>query len=851
MSTPATSPGKNRARSGAGLLWRASWRHARQHRWQTWLSVAGVMLGVMMVVAVDLANSSARRAFDLSVATVSGNLTHQIVALGGGRVDDHLFARLRIELGIRTSAPALGGEVTLAGQRFTLLGIDPLSEAALERRRPGIATEPGAMIGLGLQALTQPRGVLMQGEAAAALNLAPGATASLRSDGRDTTVELAAVLDGKEARALEGVIFADIALAQEVLGRTGLDSIDLRLKPEDVERVRAWLPSGLVLAQAGSDDAVLQQLSRAFQINLRAMSLLALLVAALLIYNTASLSVLERRPTLGVLRALGVERRMLLRLVLGESAVLGLGASAAGAALGLLLGQVLVRYVTRTVDDLYFTLTVTRFLPDYRVLLEGLVLGTALTLAAALVPALQAANSPPITLQRAVPEEHTWRRRIRGLALLGLVLLGLGYALLLPERGGLVEGFVALNLIIFGFCLLIPWGLSCALALVLAVSLRHLPQTLRLSLRNIQSGIGRTGLAVAALTVAVSVTVGVGVMIGSFRHTIDVWLDQTLGGEVQLTRLDGDGGIPPELERAALGLPALREVRHQYLQELRTDFGTVRAFAHDTAVEDQLYIKDASAQNLAAFAAGEAVLLAEPFAWLHDLGPGDTLRYTSRAGEQELRVGGIYFDYTTGTGALELPLSRFRALWPEQGPQRLSFMLTDDADRAATLAALRTLVQGFPGSYGVAANAEIKALTLAIFDRTFAITDVLRLLAILVAFVGVLSALTALQLQRMREYALLRASGMTVGETAVMILAQTAAMGLCAGLLALPLGLMMSEVLIDVINRRSFGWSMQHLVPWAVLGQAVALALLAALLAGLHPALRIRRLSPALALREE
>jgi putative ABC transport system permease protein len=176
--------------------------------------------------------------------------------------------------------------------------------------------------------------------------------------------------------------------------------------------------------------------------------------------------------------------------------------------------------------------------------------------------------------------------------------------------------------------------------------------------------------------------------------------------------------------------------------------------------------------------------------------------------------------------------------------------LANTAERATTLTALRTLAQDFPGAYGVAANAQIKALTLAIFDRTFAITDVLRLLAILVAFVGVLSALTALQLQRMREYALLRSSGMTASETTVMILTQTAVLGLGAGLLALPLGLLMSEVLIDVINRRSFGWSMQHLVPWAVLGQALALALSAALLAGLYPALRIRRLSAALALRD-
>lgn len=835
----------------ARLLWRSSWRHALQHRWQSWLSLLGVMLGVMMVVAVDLANSSARRAFELSVATLSGNLTHQIVAIDGGTVDDALFARLRKELGLRRSAPYVSGEVLVRGRRFTLLGIDALSEATLERRRPGFSVVPRELTALGLQALTQPRGVLMQGETAAAMGLEPDSILELRSDGGEVEVVVAAVLDGDDSRALENLIVTDIALAQEVLGRRGLDSIDLRLTADEVARVEAWLPEGVALIEAGGDDAVLEQLSRSFQINLRAMSLLALLVAALLIYNTASLSVLERRPTLGVLRALGVGRASLLRLVLGESAILGAGASVLGVVAGLFLGQVLVRFVTRTVDDLYFTLTVTSFLPDYSVLLEGFALGTGLTIAAAVLPALQAASSPPITLQRVVPQEQRWQRCSRHLALAGLILLAVGYVLLLPERGSLVVGFVALNCLIFGFCLLIPWLLGVLLSAMLALSLRVLPQTLRLSLRNLQNSIGRTGLAVAALTVAVSVTVGVGVMIGSFRHTIEVWLEQTLGGEVQLTRIDEGTGIPPELERAVLELPELQNVQRQYLQELRTEFGTVRAYAHDGAVEDRLYMKEASTQSLHAFAAGEVLLLAEPFAWQHELEPGDELHYFTRAGEKSLPVGGIYFDYTTGPGSIELPLARFQEIWPEQGPRQLSFTLAPATDRAAILTTLRLLVEDHPGTYGVVSNAEIERVTLAIFDRTFAITDVLRLLAILVAFVGVLSALTAMQLQRMREYALLRASGMTVKEIARMILTQTAAMGLAAGLLALPLGLMMAEVLIDVINRRSFGWSMQHLVPGGVLLQAVILALVAALLAGIHPILRIRRVSPALALREE
>ncbi|HWK53316.1 MAG TPA: ABC transporter permease [Hyphomicrobiales bacterium] len=844
MSATSTLPG-----SGKRLLWRAAWRHAARHRWQSWLSLAGIALGVMMVVAVELANSSAARAFELSVAALDGNLTHRIVAQQGA-VDDTVFAALRRELGVRASAPSLRGEVLADGQRLTLIGLDPLSEAALQRRRPGFALEPAQLLRAGLLALAQPRGVLLQGDTARALGLEPGAVLHLQNGPRSVDAELAAVLDGPDAQAVEGLVFADIALVQTLLGRSGMDSIDLRVDAATAQRIAAWLPPGLTLVEAGTDDAALVQFSRAFRTNLSAMSLLALLVAALLIYNTVSLSVLERLPTFGVLRALGVAPRTLLRLVLGESAVLGLAASLVGVLLGLGLAQFLLRLVTRTMSDLYFTRSVTEFAFDIGVLNRGLLLGVGITVLAALLPALQAARVAPVSLQRQLPPGQLSHRRLRQLAGAGLALLAGGY-LLLATQASLVAGFAALNLLIFGCCLLIPWLLDGALALWLRLTLRWLSQPLRLSLRNLRSSIGRSGLAVAALAVAVSVTVGVGVMIGSFRYTIEVWLDQTLGGEVQFTRLDDGAGISPTLERTVLELPGVRATNFQYRHTLRTEFGEVQAFAHRPDALGSLYLKQAPANALAAFAAGEGVLLAEPFAWLHGLAVGDVLRYTDATGDARMPVAGVYFDYTTGPGALELPLARFQALWPGQGPRQISLELTDDADRAAVLGALRRLAQTTDGNFGVAANADIEAITLAIFDRTFAITDVLRLLAIGVAFVGVLSALSAQQLQRQREYALLRAVGMDSGQVARMMLTQTLVMGLGAGLLALPLGLMMSQVLIDVINLRSFGWSMQHRVPLFVLGQAVLLALLAALLAGMYPALRLMRLSPALASRAQ
>jgi putative ABC transport system permease protein len=832
------------------LLQRSGWRYARQHPWQTWLSFLGIALGVMMVVAVDLANSSARRAFALSVAAVNGSITHQIVG-GSAGVPDAIFTGLRTELGLRRSAPALSAGIRVAGQELTLVGLDLISEASLQRRRPGFTADTRELTALGFAALASDDGVLMSAGTAASLALVPAQRFTLRSGAGEAEAELLATFTAAEAVATEGLVFADIAAAQQLLQRAGtLDSIDLVLTAPEVERVRQWLPPGLTLIDAQNRNAALEQMTSAFHVNLLAMSLLALLVAGLLIYNTVSLSVLQRQTTFGILRSLGVSRGELVRLVLTEAAALGFMASLAGVVAGLALGQGLVQLVTRTIDDLYFDLTVTRFLLDPFVLVKGLVWGTGLTLLAAALPAWQAGRSRPVTLQQGALRDRQWQRQLPLLAGLGALMLGAGYLLLLPAQGALVGGFIALNLIIFGFCLLVPFCMYWLLEAVLHLARGKLRQTFRLALRNIQTGISRTGLAVAALTVAVSVTVGVGIMVGSFRQTVILWLEQTLSGDLQLTRLDASG-LPTALQDFVFAVPEAATVTGSFSLLAESNFGAVRVTAATGTATDHLFLKELEPELIPALERGEGVLVSEPFAYLHDLQAGAVLELYTPQGSLRLPVLGIFYDYSTGPGVAALSQSLLTRLWPAQEVSRLTLRLHDASATAALATRLRQQAAQYPGTYGIVANADIRRITLAIFDRTFAITHVLRLLAILVAFVGVLSALIALQLERMREYAMLRATGMTVREVAMMIGVQTVVMGLMAGLLALPLGLMMSDILIDVINRRSFGWSMQHSVPGSVLAQALLLALAAALLAGIYPALRVAQVRPAQALRSE
>lgn len=836
------------------LLWLSAIRYTFLHPWQSWLSFVGIMLGVMMVVSVDLANNSARRAFELSVESINGSITHQIVG-GSAGVPDSVFTGIRTELGLRQSAPGLSGQLNIRGQRLTLLGLDAISEATLQRQRPGLIDNQDVLNGEFFAAFIDNNAVIMSARTASDLNLRQGDRFQLFVAGTGQEGYLAGIFQSDNPVATEGLLFADIAVAQSFLNRIGrLDSIDLILRDDQVQMLTEWLPPALTLVDTQQRTDSLQQMMKAFHTNLLAMSMLSLLVAALLIYNTVTLSVLQRQKTLGIFRAQGVSRREIFYLVLGESGLLGLLASMAGLLLGLLMGQVLVKLVSRTINDLYFNLHVSSFILEPFSLLKGLVLGLGVTLLSAVLPAWRATHCHPVTLQQRATQDSKWHSRLPWLALTGMVLMLVGFLLLQPEYGSLVSGFMALTLLIFGFCLLVPAFMWASVEGILKLFSRYLGCSAKMALRGIQSGISRTGLAVAALTVAISVTVGVGVMVGSFRATVILWLDQSLAGDIQISIARANENFMAEQLQQQIGaLPGVETVSSTLMKQVESEFGQLRISVSSTSVDESFYLKESVADLSDRFESAAGVLISEPLAYLQQLSIGDSISINTDRGMRAFPILGVFFDYTSSTGLVAFHNNLYRNWWDEQTISRLTVFTSAESDieLQEILLEVRSLLNNQDGGYFATLNRGIRQLTLNIFDRTFAITNVLRLLAILVAFVGVLSALMALQLERLREFAILRVSGMTPGQIARLILIQTGSMGLFAGLFALPLGLLMSDVLIDVINRRSFGWSMQHILPENVLYQALILALTAALIAGLYPARRAALITPAKALREE
>lgn len=843
------------------MLGRASRHYLRRHPWLLSLSILGVALGVAVVVAVDLANESARRGFLLSVEALSGRTTHQIVG-GPLGLPETVYRDLRIIQGVRTSAPVIEGYARTAGpgaQTLKILGIDPFAEGHFRSLVGGRGSQADIT-----RLLTEPATVLLSQRAARRLGVGRGDTLALRIGSawrRLTIVGLLEPPDAVTQQALDSVLVTDIATAQELLDMNGrLSRIDLVMRDDDDElgrRVRAVLPPGAEIVRAANRSQALEQMTRAFRVNLTALSLLALLVGIFLIYNIMTFTVVQRRVLIGTLRALGVTRLQIYRQVVTEALVIGLIGTALGTTLGVLLGNVLVERVVQTINDLYFVLSVTSIALSPSSFFKGIALGLGATVVAALAPAWEATRTEvAAVLRRSSIETHS-RRRAFVAALYGAALATLGSALLLVPSRSLLLSYIGLFVAIIAFALLVPLltlGLMRACRPIMAWMFGVIGE---MAAGGVAAKLSRTGTAIAALAVAVSATIGVGIMIDSFRQSFVEWLALTLRADIYVSApvietAPAAATLDPALVARLAALPGvsatstLRRVRldgpdgAMQLRVLHTSAHYFHAF--------QFKQGDAgSAWKV--FQDGDAVIVSEPYAYHHRLKLGDTIPLRTDSGTRGFSIVGIYYDYGSDEGRVTISRRTYERYWRDRAITSMGLFAADLTDvddlltRARALAGTQEVL--------IRSNQALRQASLEVFDRTFAITAVLRLLATVVAFIGVLSALMALQLERGRELAVLRATGLTPSQVWRLVTTETGLMGLTAGLLALPLGIGMALALVLVINRRAFGWSLHLTIEPTLLLEGLGLALVAAVLAGLYPALKMASAPPVLALRTE
>jgi putative ABC transport system permease protein len=846
------------------LLRAASARYLLQHRAQLLLSILGVTVGVAAVLAIDLAIESAKTGFRISAETVSGKATHALVS-DVGTLDDELLSRIRITHRISASAPMLEGFATsslLPGEALRILGVDPFSETPF---RSYVARETlGSEIA---RLVTTRRAVVLSAGTAQAARVSVGDTLPVMVGGEAWGLPVVGVTDGGDGVAsagLSGVLLMDVSGAQEVLREIGrLTRIDLRIPDtgegvEALRELREQVPPGVRVEAVGTRTETMSGMIAAFDVNLTALSLLALIFGVFLIYNAVSFSVVQRGALIGRLRAIGVTREEIVRMILVEALWVGSAGTLLGVVLGVALARGLVRMVARTINDLYFAVSVQGVSIDSSLLVKAIVMGLGATMLAALPPALEAARlRPTVVMLRSALEERS-RLAVRRFAIGGAGLASLGGLLLLIPTRSLGISFGALSFIICGLAFMTPAATLVLLAALRPVFGRVWKSIGLMACRGVGDSLSRTAPAIAALVVAVSVTVGLGVMIDSFRGTLVQWLDGTLQADVYVS-LPGvgasraSGTLWPEVideyskHPAVVGVSTYRGI--DVVSE-SDDFHLVALNLSPLGERAFSFQRGNAAAIMEAFQLGRGALVSEPFAYHRGLTVGDQVTMRSNQGDVSFEILGVFFDYGSERGTVMIDRALYDTVYSDSGVTSMGLFLQEGADSEAVVRDLLALV---PEGRSVVArtNDRLREASLEVFDRTFRVTTVLRLLAFIVAFVGVLSALMALELERAREIGVLRATGMTPGEVRQLIVTQTGAMGLVAGLLAIPMGLVLSLVMIFVINKRSFGWSLNMQIDADVLWQAVALSVVASLLAGLYPAWRMARTSPALALRGE
>ncbi len=838
------------------ILMRTSWHYYRQHRLQTLLLIFGIALGVALMISVDLANHSARRAFQLSAEGLTGKANYQVVS-SNDQLPESLYTQLRVVHRQRQIAPVVEGRLRLKdplnpeapAQQWTLLGVDPFAEAPF--RDLLLSADSANQTLADVSLLTTPGTVLLPAAEAERLGvgrspevLLPRLNAQeppLRAIGRF------APASDLNAEALRRVLLTDIATAQELLHQEGhLSRIDVLLPEGDAEavaRFSALLPAGAQLQRPSARTETLLQMSRAFEINLSALSLLALLVGVFLIYNTVAFSVVQRRQHFAILRSLGATPGQLQGQILGEVTALGLLGAVLGVGLGIVLGQQVLKGVTQVINDMYYAVEVRQLQLAWPLLFKGVMAGAAAAFAAAWLPAREASRTPPVQVFQRTHLEDRVRALLPQVSGAALLLFAVGVGLLQWPSTGLVTAFAGLAGVVLGAALLVPlslWGLLGAIA-------RSPGLLWRLAARNLQRALSRSALATTALMLSVSVIIGVSVMVGSFRQSVDLWLAQILAADFYVRTERPMAAAAAARLQGALPevLAAVHSSRELRFKDPQLGVFNVLAVSHDTAGQTRQYLWQAAPrEQLWPQLEAGGVLISEPLArrlqrtgqFNLDAPAGQTLTLQTPTGAQTFVVQGIFYDYSSELGTLMLQRDIYVKYW--QDPRLTGLALNLQAGLAAETArpAIEAALNREGLSYTLQANGELRRAALAVFDRTFAVTDALRVLTLMVAFLGVLSTILALHLERRRENALLRILGLTPAQNARLGLYEAACMGGIAGLLALPVGLLMSWVLIAVINLRAFGWSLTLFLQPTVLLEAWALAVGSALLAGLWPA---------------
>ncbi|MEE3252782.1 MAG: FtsX-like permease family protein, partial [Nitrospinota bacterium] len=797
---------------------------------RTLITILGVAVGVAVFLSIRLANEQTMMSFTESVDLVLGR-ADAVIRAEGMEFDETHFENLHVLRKQIKAYPVIEGYgiESTSGEVVEIIGTDLLQDSGI--RDFSLKTKEKDLKGL-LPLIMDPAGVILPEKFIPNVQFKAGSSLKFLIKGKEKELKVNAVLENKGiGKALNGnFALMDIAAAQNVFEKFGrLDRIDIQfLQPTKFDamqkKISALLPGHLQVERPQRKSQQVEKMLRAFQYNLTALSFVALLVALYLIYNMIALSVVRRRVEIGTLRALGATPTLIAIIFFLEAGIIGAIGSIFGIGLGYYFAQFSLDAISLTVNNLYAPSYVTEINFQWQEMGPYFFLGVILSFISALIPAYDAAKTPPTAVMRRGSYDLKLFRGSRQLNFFaGAVILLAGFCTQLPPVYQFPYfGFLSVFLIILGLSMLSPAALLWTRNKSHNFFKNMMGGEGLLACKNLSQNVGRNALAVSSLAIAFMMVISMSIMVHSFRQTVIVWIDQTLKADL-FVRVAGGRDIdyqhtlpsdPIQKLKSISGVAAIDQFRaidisyNNLPVVLATgDFSVLSKFGN-------LIIKSGlpTTELSQSMVGNDRVIVSEAFSLKHRVSVGDILNLQTLNGPTKFEVSAVYFDYSRERGYIILDRTTFLKYYKENQINSFVIYLNNKSKlNQVRKEVLKTLNEH---RLIIRSNTELKKQVLEVFDKTFAITYSLEIIAILVAVLGLFNTLVSLILERKREIGILRFIGAFTRQIKRMILIEAGILGLIGSAMGLVAGVVVSYILIFVINKQSFGWTIQVHFPY-------------------------------------
>lgn len=820
------------------LLFSFSWRELQHHPWRNAAAVAAVMLGVALAFSVQLINASALSEFSQAVRAVNGQPDLELRAVQGG-FDENLYQRVAADPQVALASPVLEVSTYAATQStdgkaarlpLRIIGVDVLAVGAMA---PALMPVPSS--GAERFALFAP-GTVFLNPAARQLFAGPTLRLQIGLELRDVTVAGSVGAGGGPLAVM------DIAAAQDLFGKGGqLSRIDVRLKPgAQAQRFISslQLPPGITATAPGDAAERVSNLSRAYRVNLTVLALVALFTGAFLVFSVLSLSVAKRAQQFALLGVLGLTGRERLQLVLAESVLLGLLGSVLGIALGTALAALALRLLGGDLGGGYFSGVAPSLQWNGAAALTYGALGVLAAAVGGWWPARAAQKLPPAqTLKglgaRSGGGKGHW---------LSIALMATGglLALVPPLFGIPLAAYISVGLLLVGGITALPWLIALLYdRLSPHVAHRLLPLLAVERARRVRES---AAVAVSGVVASLSLAVALTVMVASFRESVTRWLDVVLPADLYVRTALGSSAsdtayFSPEFVQALAGLPGVARVGAARTVQLLLDPAKPAVTLIARPLDDPATALPLVGPLLPVPAGHIGIYVSEPMVDLYGARPGtvfqplsQSLQTTASGPAPPFFVAGVWRDYARQFGAIAMARADFERLSGDHRANDLALWLDGSAGDAQVQQSVRALAEQQSGAGALlelASVSELRATSLKIFDRSFAVTYWLQAVAIAIGLFGVAASFSAQVLARRKEFGLLAHLGLTRRQILAVVAGEGAAWTLIGALAGLTLGLAVSTVLVYVVNPQSFHWTMDLMAPWLRLGLLCAAVVVA------------------------